>query len=81
MEKIEISMPLYEIRLSLTGRCNHQCIYCGPFSDGKADNGYKDLSLNQVREIAPLLKDKKLHVQLTGGEPTLRKDLTKITME
>ena len=71
-------MPLYEARLSLTGRCNHQCIYCGPFSDGKADKGYMDLSLNQIREIAPLLKDKGLHIQLTGGEPTLRKDLTKI---
>lgn len=71
-------MPLYEARLSLTGKCNHQCIYCGPFSDGKADNGYGDLSLNQVREIALLLKDKNLHLQLTGGEPTLRKDLTQI---
>ncbi len=75
---MEISMPLYEARLSLTGRCNHQCIYCGPFSDGKSDNGYQDLSLDQVREITPLLKNKGLHIQLTGGEPTLRKDLTEI---
>ena len=78
MEKIEISMPLYEARLSLTGRCNHQCVYCGPFSDGKSNNGYGDLTSEQVREIAPLLSDKGLHVQLTGGEPTLRKDLINI---
>ncbi|MBU1136407.1 MAG: radical SAM protein [Nanoarchaeota archaeon] len=78
MDKIEVSMPLYEARLSLTGRCNHQCIYCGPFSDGKADKGYKDLSLDQIRDIASLLKDKGLHIQLTGGEPTLRKDLAEI---
>lgn len=68
-------MPLYEIRLSLTGNCNHSCIYCGPFSDGKADNGYKELSLEQIKKIAPLLKEKGFHVQLTGGEPTLRRDL------
>lgn len=78
MTKIEVSMPLYEARLSLTGRCNHNCVYCGPFSDGKIDNGYQDLSLEQVREVATLLKDKGLHVQLTGGEPTLRKDLIEI---
>lgn len=71
-------MPFYEIRLSLTGSCNHKCIYCGPFSDGKANNGYKDLSLKQIKKIAPLLKKSKLHIQLTGGEPTLRKDLIKI---
>lgn len=78
MEKIEVSMPLYEARLSLTGRCNHRCIYCGPFSDGKSDKGYGDLTLRQISQIAPLLSDKGLHVQLTGGEPTLRKDLTKM---
>lgn len=71
-------MPLYEIRLSLTGRCNHICNYCGPFSDGKADNGYGELTLEQIRKIAPILKEKKLHIQLTGGEPTLRTDLIEI---
>lgn len=78
MEKIEVQMPLYEIRLSLTGRCNHKCIYCGPFSDGKSDNGYGDLFLDQIEELCPLLKEKGLHIQLTGGEPTLRKDLLAI---
>jgi molybdenum cofactor biosynthesis enzyme MoaA len=78
MVKIEVSMPLYEIRLSLTGSCNHRCIYCGPFSDGKADRGYKDLSLRQIKKLAPLLKKTRLHVQLTGGEPTLKRDLIKI---
>jgi molybdenum cofactor biosynthesis enzyme MoaA len=78
MLKIQVSMPLYEVRLSLTGSCNHRCIYCGPFSDGKANNGYKELSLGQIKKIAPLLKEKGLHVQLTGGEPTLRGDLIEI---
>lgn len=76
--KIEVSMPLYEIRLSLTGNCNHRCFYCGPFSDGKADNGYEKLSLEQIRTIAPWLKEKGFHIQLTGGEPTLRNDLIEI---
>jgi molybdenum cofactor biosynthesis enzyme MoaA len=78
MHNIEVQNALYELRLSLTGRCNHNCIYCGPFSDGKSDNGYKDLSLDQIRQLAPFLKEKNLHIQLTGGEPTLRKDLGEI---
>ena len=51
MDKIEFTMPLYEIRMSLTGICNHDCVYCGPFSDGKKDNGYKELSLNQIKQL------------------------------
>ena len=78
MDKIEFTMPLYEIRMSLTGICNHDCVYCGPFSDGKKDNGYKELSLNQIKQLTPLLKKNKLHLQLTGGEPGLRKDLIPI---
>lgn len=78
MKDIEISMPLYEARISVTGKCNHNCIYCGPFSDGKRDHGYGKLSLEQITLLAPLIKKSKLHTQLTGGEPTLRKDLRKI---
>jgi len=78
MEKIEVTMPLYEIRLSVTGACNQQCIYCGPFSDGRGNNGYGELSVGQIEEILPLLRKNNLHVQLTGGEPTLRLDLLKI---
>ena len=78
MAKVEISMPFYEVRLSVTGECNHKCKYCGSFSDGKAINGYRNLSLDQVSDLTLLLKNKGLHVQLTGGEPTLRKDLDQI---
>lgn len=79
-----ITMPFYEIRLSVTGACNQNCVYCGPFTDGKYDKGYGNLSLSQVNEMAVALKDVinnlKLHVQLTGGEPTLRKDLLDIVI-
>jgi len=78
MRRIKVTMPFYEIRVSLTGKCNHKCIYCGPFSDGKVDKGYGELSLDQIKELSPSLKELGLHVQLTGGEPTLRKDLIKI---
>lgn len=78
MPKTKISMSLYEVRLSITGACNHNCFYCGPFSDGKIDNGYKNLLLKQVKKITPLLKELDIHVQITGGEPTLRNNLIDI---
>ncbi|QQS61472.1 MAG: radical SAM protein [Candidatus Moraniibacteriota bacterium] len=77
-----VSMPFYEIRLSVTGACNQNCIYCGPFVDGKYTRGYGFIPLEQVREFVSELKniinEKNLHIQITGGEPTLRKDLVEI---
>lgn len=82
IENHHASMTFYEIRLSVTGACNQNCIYCGPFVDGKHTLGYGLISLDQVREFASELKNiingKELHIQITGGEPTLRKDLVEI---
>ncbi|MBT3691117.1 radical SAM protein [Candidatus Woesearchaeota archaeon] len=75
---IKVSMPLYEIRISVTGACNHDCFYCGPFSDGKHDNGYANFGLDQVEGISGLAKENNLHVRLTGGEPSMRTDLLDI---
>jgi len=75
---IKVSMHLYEVRLSVNGSCNHNCIYCGPFSDGKKDLGYEKLNLKQVELLPSLLKQYNLHVQITGGEPTLHRDLIDI---
>ena len=75
-------MPFYEIRLSVTGACNQNCIYCGPFVDGKYTRGYGNISLDQARQLVGELKNiinqQKLHIQITGGEPTLRSDLVEI---
>lgn len=75
-------MPFYEIRLSVTGSCNQNCVYCGPFVDGKYTRGYGLISLNQIKQLVNGLKDiineNKIHIQITGGEPTLRKDLIEI---
>lgn len=76
------SMPFYEIRLSVTGACNQNCVYCGPFADGKHNRGYGFITLDQIRllldELKDIINEQKIHVQITGGEPTLRYDLVKI---
>src|SRR5574337_46480 len=66
------------LRLSLTEACNYRCTYCLP--DGyHADGSPKFLALDEikrlVRAFAVLGMSK---IRLTGGEPSLRKDLPAI---
>jgi len=68
----------YYLRLSITDVCNFRCEYCLP--DGYAcdhDRGF--LSLPEIsrlaRGFASLGTEK---IRITGGEPSLRKDLPKI---
>lgn len=81
-EKYQVSMPFYEIRMSVTGACNHNCIYCEPFVDGKHTKGYGNITIDQVSEFSNSLKEfinkENLHIQITGGEATLRDDLVDI---
>jgi len=80
MNKYDVRMPLYEIRLSVDGRCNYNCIYCGPFADGKKALGYGTMTLPQVERVSPLIRKHGLHVQITGGEPSIRNDLDAIVL-
>lgn len=64
----------------LTNRCNLSCWYC--FFYAKEGEGIYEPSLEQIRGMLRNLRDMKPLgaevVQLTGGEPTLRKDLIDI---
>lgn len=66
------------LRLSLTEACNYSCSYCLP--DGyRAEGRARFLELDEIRRLvrgfAALGMSK---LRLTGGEPTLRKDLLPI---
>ncbi|MCK5173749.1 MAG: radical SAM protein, partial [Planctomycetes bacterium] len=64
------------LRISVTDRCNHRCIYCMPH-EGVALKGPEDiLSYEQIVaivKVAAKLGIKK--VRLTGGEPLARRDI------
>ncbi|MCS7144496.1 MAG: GTP 3',8-cyclase MoaA [Archaeoglobaceae archaeon] len=64
------------LRISVTNRCNLNCIYC--HREGENNPG-KEMSAERIAEIAKAFYDlgvKKL--KLTGGEPLLRKDICEI---
>lgn len=67
------------LRLSLTDRCNFRCNYCSA-SDNEIPEGL--LTRAEISRIIGVLAHMGIRrVRLTGGEPTLRKDLVAIATE
>jgi len=66
---------LEKLRLSLNWRCNLRCAYCRPGGDG-AENISKEISIERVIFLAKVFEKVGVKkINLTGGEPTLYKDL------
>ena len=64
------------LRLSLTDRCNFRCSYCAPLG---LEHHEDPLSCAEVaRLVAVLARLGVRRVRLTGGEPTLRRDLLEV---
>ena len=68
----------YYLRLSITDVCNFRCNYCLP--DGyQCDNDRDFLSLPEIKRVARAFSQLGTEkIRITGGEPSLRKDLPDI---
>src|SRR5690606_32323987 len=68
------------LRLSVTEVCNFRCNYCLPEgTDRGPDARAQDLTLDEFRRlVAAFARLGTRKVRITGGEPSLRKDLTEI---
>jgi len=67
------------VRISVTDRCNYRCVYCMP-AEG-LDWMPKDslLTYEEVGRIVGVLARMGIHrIRLTGGEPTVRRDLDQL---
>jgi cyclic pyranopterin phosphate synthase len=78
-----LGRPLHDLRISVTDRCNFRCSYCMPKEVFGRD--YEFLARGEIlsfEEIARLARGFAglgvRKVRLTGGEPTLRRDLPKL---
>jgi cyclic pyranopterin phosphate synthase len=67
------------LRLSLTDRCNFQCSYCAPAGREACGDPLERADLARVVAIFAGLGIRR--VRLTGGEPTLRRDLLEIVRD
>jgi cyclic pyranopterin phosphate synthase len=68
------------LRLSITEACNFRCDYCLPDgTDCGPDARAQDLTLDEIRRlVSAFAKLGTRKIRITGGEPSLRKDLTEI---
>ncbi len=65
--------PVAYLRLSLTDRCNFHCTYCSPAA---REGSGPLMSRPEIRRLVGIFARLGIRrVRLTGGEPTLRRDL------
>lgn len=68
------------LRISLTDRCNYRCTYCMPEAGIELAARADVLSFEEIEATVAALKLVGVaRVRLTGGEPTVRKDLVELT--
>jgi cyclic pyranopterin phosphate synthase len=67
------------LRLSLTDRCNFHCSYCSPLAPERHED---PLTRPEVARLVGLFARLGVRrIRLTGGEPTLRRDLVEIVRD
>ncbi|HEX9048927.1 MAG TPA: GTP 3',8-cyclase MoaA [Anaeromyxobacter sp.] len=67
------------LRVSLTDRCNFRCTYCSP-ADQEEDGGL--LTREELARVVRLFAALGVRrIRLTGGEPTLRRDVVEIVRD
>jgi cyclic pyranopterin phosphate synthase len=67
------------LRVSLTDRCNFRCTYCSPAAHEPPDALLSRAELARLFRLFAALGVRR--VRLTGGEPTLRKDVVEIVAD
>ncbi|HEX6839602.1 MAG TPA: GTP 3',8-cyclase MoaA, partial [Polyangia bacterium] len=67
------------LRISLTDRCNYRCLYCMPEEGVDLVPRADVLSFEEVeRLVRVMMRFGVRRVRLTGGEPTVRKDVVEL---
>lgn len=67
------------LRISLTDQCNFRCRYCMPEEGIAFEPGENLLTADEIVRLAGVFASLGIRkVRLTGGEPTLRRDLVEI---
>jgi cyclic pyranopterin phosphate synthase len=67
------------LRLSLTDRCNFRCSYCSPALPESPEDPLERAEIARVARIFGGLGIRR--VRLTGGEPTLRRDVLEVVRD
>jgi cyclic pyranopterin phosphate synthase len=69
-------MSIDYLRISVTDRCNLQCIYCNPLGDCGFISRSEILRFEEIHRIVRLFAECGISkIRLTGGEPLVRKNI------
>ncbi len=72
--------PLTHLRISVTSRCNHRCIFC--HREGVVEELLRELSPEDLGFVARVASRLDItNYKLTGGEPLVRDDIVGIVQE
>ena len=81
-----LQRPLRDLRLSVTDRCNFRCGYCMPKE--VFGRGYDFLPKDRILTFEELARISRIFVtlgvekiRLTGGEPTMRRDIERLVAQ
>ncbi len=67
------------LRVSVTDRCNYRCVYCLPEEGQSWMPRAELLSYEEIaRLVGAMVPMGVRHVRLTGGEPTVRRDIVRL---
>ncbi|KAJ2712791.1 hypothetical protein H4R19_002575 [Coemansia spiralis] len=67
------------LRISVTERCNLRCKYCMPEEGVELTESSQLLTTNEILRVARLFVQQGVDkIRLTGGEPTVRKDIVEL---
>ncbi len=67
---------IVNLRISVTDRCNFRCTYCMPADNVEFMDRSKLLTFEELTRVATIVSKMGINrLRLTGGEPTMRKDL------
>ncbi|MBI4383464.1 MAG: GTP 3',8-cyclase MoaA [Nitrospinae bacterium] len=67
---------IVNLRISVTDRCNFRCTYCMPADNVEFMDRKELLSFEEIARIVEIVSSLGINrLRLTGGEPTMRKDL------
>mgnify|MGYP003365338929 CR=1 FL=1 len=67
------------LRISITEKCNLRCRYCMPEEGVKLTPDEKLLTTDEIIRLAKIFASEGVHkIRLTGGEPTVRRDVVEL---
>ena len=74
--KDKFERPIISLRITLTNRCNVNCVYC--HHDGMVTSR-EEMTPDELYTICKIAKNLGVQkIRLSGGEPLIRKDIVEI---